>query len=220
MNGYDFSLSGAQLKALWSGALWWPEQSLMIVSDLHLGKSERVARQNGDPLPPYDTRDTLNRLAADLALSHARTVICLGNSFADITPQDSLPEEERQWLYRMQEGRRWVWIDGPQTADPIEFGGAHLTELPLPPLTFRYIAQSGTSGEISGYYHPTATRETDGRVLTRPAFLIDSNRVILPAYGTHTGGPEGRITVPDQLLRPEAVAILTGSPSTPIPMLR
>ena len=71
MNGCDFTLSGTQLTALGSGALWWPEQSLLCISDLHLGKSERIARRGGAALPPYDTRDTLTRLAADLALSGA-----------------------------------------------------------------------------------------------------------------------------------------------------
>ena len=36
---------GVLLCALGSGALYWPEQNLLCVSDLHLGKAERQARQ-------------------------------------------------------------------------------------------------------------------------------------------------------------------------------
>ncbi len=220
MDGYDFTLSGAPLKALGSGALWWPEENLLVVSDLHLGKSDRIARRGGASLPAYDTRDTLNRLAADLALTHARTMVCLGDSFDDLETIDTLPKEERQWIMRLQAGRRWVWIEGTHNAGPVEFGGAHLAELPLSPLTFRHIAQNGASGEISGHYHPKATATIKGRTLTRPAFLIDSNRVILPAYGTYSDDLKNDMPTLSDIMRPEAIAVLTGSSSNIIPMPR
>ncbi|KEJ88243.1 ligase-associated DNA damage response endonuclease PdeM [Sulfitobacter donghicola] len=220
MDGYDFTLSGAPLKALGSGALWWPEESLLVVSDLHLGKSERIARRDGAALAPYDTRDTLNRLAADLALSHARTVVCLGDSFDGLASAEALPEEERQWITRLQAGRRWVWIEGSHDPGPVEFGGAHLAELPLPPLTFRPIAQDSASGEISGHYHPKASATIKDRTITRPAFLIDSNRIILPAYGVYTGGLRAATPVIASLMRPEAIAVLTGANPAVVPMPR
>jgi DNA ligase-associated metallophosphoesterase len=220
MNGYDFTLAGATLAALGSGALWWPARGVLVVSDLHLGKSERIARRGGAALPPYETRDTLTRLAADLALSDARTVICLGDSFDDIAASQALREEERQWIFRLQAGRRWVWIEGNHDPGPIEFGGAHLAELPITPLIFRHIARSGASGEISGHYHPKATVSLRGRTVTRAAFLIDADRVILPAYGTYTGGLRAQTPVLRDLMHPQAVAVLTGPHPTAIPMPR
>jgi DNA ligase-associated metallophosphoesterase len=220
MKGYDFTLAGAQLTALGSGALWWPHEQLVVVSDLHLGKSERIARRGGASLPPYDTRDTLNRLAADLARTHARTVICLGDSFDDLIAAEHLPEEEHRWIIRLQAGRRWVWIEGNHDPGPVEFGGTHLAELPLAPLTFRHIAERGASGEISGHYHPKATVALRGRSITRAAFLIDANRVILPAYGTYTGGLNARAPVLGDLMRAEAIAVLTGPTPTALPMPR
>jgi DNA ligase-associated metallophosphoesterase len=220
MKGYDFTLAGAQLTALGSGALWWPHEQLVVVSDLHLGKSERIARRGGASLPPYDTRDTLNRLAADLARTHAHTVICLGDSFDDLTAAEHLPEEEHRWIIRLQAGRRWVWIEGNHDPGPVEFGGTHLAELPLAPLTFRHIAERGASGEISGHYHPKATVALRGRSITRAAFLIDANRVILPAYGTYTGGLNARAPVLGDLMRAEAIAVLTGPTPTALPMPR
>lgn len=220
MKGYDFTIAGARLTALGSGALWWPAQDLLVVSDLHLGKSERIARRGGTPLPPYDTRDTLTRLAADLTRYHARTVVCLGDSFDDIAASQALPEEERQWIFRLQAGRRWIWIEGNHDPGPIEFGGAHLAALPVPPLTFRHIAQSGASGEISGHYHPKAPLALRGRTISRPAFLIDTDRVIMPAYGTYTGGLRAHTPVLSDLMRAEAIAVLTGPTPTAVPMPR
>lgn len=220
MNGHKFTLAGAELIAMGTGALWWPEKSLLCVSDLHLGKSERVARKQGTILPPYDTRDTLTRLAADVARSEARVVICLGDSFDDLGAAGSLPEEERLWIARMQAGRRWVWIEGNHDPGPVDLGGTHLAELPIAPLTFRHIARPGASGEISGHYHPKADILTRARLISRPAFLADSDRVILPAYGAYTGGLRSTAPELSSLMRTEAIAILTGPEPHAVPMPR
>jgi len=43
------------------GVLYWPDQGLLVASDLHLEKGTFFA-QRGSALPPYDTLDTLERL--------------------------------------------------------------------------------------------------------------------------------------------------------------
>ena len=220
MNGYAFFLAGTSLVALGSGALWWPDKRLLCVSDLHLGKSERIARHGGAVLPPYETRDTLNRLAADLALSDAAIVVCLGDSFDDLGAARALPESERLWIARLQAGRRWVWIEGNHDPGPADISGTHLAELPLAPLSFRHIARAGASGEVSGHYHPKAQVKTPARTISRPAFLVDRDRVILPSYGTYTGGLRSHDEVLTQLMRPEAVAVLTGQKPHAVPMPR
>ncbi len=220
MNGCPFTLFGARLTALGSGALYWPDAGLLCVSDLHLGKSERIARRGGASLPPYDTRDTLTRLAADIALTDPRTVICLGDSFDDLGAAMALPEAERLWIARLQAGRQWVWIEGNHDPGPIDLGGSHLAELPFPPLTFRHMAQPGAQGEVSGHYHPKASVHARGRSISRPAFLFDRDRVILPAYGTYTGGLRSQSEVLCRLMRAETCAILTGPAPVAIPMPR
>ena len=137
MNWFDFSFHDAALRAMSSGALWWPDQRLLCISDLHLGKSERMARRGGQPMPPYETRETLTRLAGDLDATGARTVICLGDSFDDRTAAQSLPETERLWIARLQAGRRWIWIEGNHDPGPLDFGGTHLDRFDCRGLTFR-----------------------------------------------------------------------------------
>ncbi|TMV15722.1 ligase-associated DNA damage response endonuclease PdeM [Arenibacterium halophilum] len=220
MNALPLSLAGASLLALGSGALWWRDQSLLCVSDLHFGKAERIARRGGATLPPYDTRDTLNRLSADLLRTNARTVICLGDSFDDLDAARGLPEEERLWITRLQAGRRWVWVEGNHDPGPIELGGMHMAELLHAPLTFRHIARDGASGEISGHYHPKASVRLGARSISRPAFLVDRNRIVMPAYGTFTGGLRCDAAPLTTLMHRDARAILTGTTPHQVPMPR
>lgn len=220
MNGYSFTLAGADLTALGSGALWWRERHILCVSDLHLGKSERMARRGDGLVPPYETQDTLTRLEDDIRATNATTVVCLGDSFDDLAAADSLSETERMWLTRLQAGRRWVWIEGNHDPGPVDFGGTHLAELHSPPLGFRHIAKPGSSGEVSGHYHPKALIHAKGRSLSRACFLYDSDRVILPAYGTYTGGLRSDAPALQDLMRAEAVAILTGPTPRAVPMPR
>ncbi len=220
VNGHSFTLAGVSLVALGTGALWWPEQGVLCVADLHLGKSERIARHGSGPLPAYDTRDTLTRLAADLTLHQARTVICLGHSFDDLAAARALPEAEREWITKLQAGRRWVWVEGRHDVGPADLGGTSLAELPVAPLSFRTIARPGASGEVSGHYHPKATVEKDGRMITQSAFLLDRDRVIMPAYGIPSVGQQSFEAALKTLMRPEALALLTGPEVRAIPMPR
>ena len=218
MNEHHFTLAGTDLAARASGALWWPERQVLVVSDLHLGKSERIARLGGAMLPPYETQDTLARLDAEIAKTDPKTVICLGDSFDDSAAVTGLQDDIQTWLMRLMAGRRWIWIEGNHDPGPVDLGGTHLAELPLPPLTFRHIAEAGTSGEVSGHYHPKATVKTRGRNISRPCFLYDSDRLILPAFGTYTGGLRSNSPVLATLMRPEARAVLTGSVACVVPM--
>ncbi len=220
MNKIAFSFAGQDLTALGSGALWWPEQGLLCVSDLHLGKSERIARRGGPTLPPYDSRETLTRLASDLARTGATTVICLGDSFDDLVASGALAAEDRQQITAMQAGRRWIWIEGNHDPGPVEMGGTHLSEWACHDLIFRHIAQQNSAGEISGHYHPKVNLNARGRSITRPAFLLDQSRLILPAYGAYTGGLRSSAEALSGIMAPDARAILTGAQPQLIPMPR
>jgi uncharacterized protein len=217
---HAFTLAGETLHALPSGALYWPAQALLAVSDLHFGKSERRVRRGGMALPPYEVQETLTRLQADLDATRAATVICLGDSFDDLGASDGLPDEARLWIARLQAGRRWIWAEGNHDPGPIDMGGTHLAELRMAPLTFRHIADPAATAEISGHYHPKAQIRTRAGSISRPAFLIDASRVILPAYGTYTGGLRSTDPALDHLMAADAVAVMTGARALAVPMPR
>ena len=220
MNFVEFNLAGTELRALPSGALHWPAQRLLCVSDLHLGKAERHARRGGALLPPYEVHDTMQRLQDDIEATVPGTVVCLGDSFDDTDAAEAVSAELSTWLARLQAGRQWIWIAGNHDPAPVEISGSQLAEYRLSELTFRHIAEPGAHGEVSGHYHPKASLAARGHSVSRPAFLVDSDRLILPAYGTYTGGLRSRSDTLTKLMKPDARAILTGRPMATIPMPR
>lgn len=212
MSGYEFTLSGEKLVATPEGALWLPDHAVIVVSDLHLGKANRIARREGRLTPPYETMETLTRLSDVLAAHQPRTVICLGDSFDDDLAVAQISEEERAGIAALMAGRRWIWIAGNHDPAPTELGGAHLHEHVIGPLVLRHIAEPGAMGEVSGHYHPKVRMR--GR---RPCFLADSNRVILPAFGVYTGGLTVADPVFDDLFAADALALMTGKSVQPAP---
>lgn len=217
MTELSFTFAEIELQACASGALWWPDERLLVVSDLHLGKSERIARLGGSLLPPYETRETLKKLATEIEARDPAHVICLGDSFDDLMAQNALDDEENLDLVTMMAGREWVWIEGNHDPGPIALGGSHLVETTRGPLTFRHIAQGDTRvGEISGHYHPKARLAGT----SRPAFLIDDTRLILPAFGVYTGGLRSSDKALSTLMSERAEAILIGKTLHRIPMPR
>ncbi|WP_373354278.1 ligase-associated DNA damage response endonuclease PdeM [Pseudoroseicyclus sp. CXY001] len=217
MNSCEISFAGMGLTALHSGALYLAGDGMLVVSDLHLGRSERVAREAGPLLPPYEVRQTLERLQADLAATGAGTVLCLGDSFDDTAAASGLGAAERAQLLALQEGRRWIWVEGNHDPGPLGLGGTHLSELRLGPLTFRHIALAGeVSGEVSGHYHPKLGLPGAGRA--RPCFLFDAHRLILPAYGCYTGGLSARSPVLAALFEGPVQAVVTGRRALRVPV--
>lgn len=214
--GVALHLAGEALVARASGALWWPAARTLAVADLHLGKSGRMARRGGALLPPYETQETLGRLDAEIAALDPARVVCLGDSFDDLTAGDELDEAARLWLVRLAAGRAWVWIAGNHDPGPLALPGTHLAEWRAGGLTFRHEAGPGPqSGEVSGHYHPK--HGVAGQV--RPCFLMGAGRLILPAFGTYTGGLPATDPALVALTGPGALAVLTGRRALALPVV-
>ena len=207
MAAVDFTFFGARLRALGSGALFWPAAGALCVADLHLGKAQRPALAGGAPLPPYEVRETLGRLQNDLQETGARQVIVLGDGFDDPSAAARLAAPDRDLLAAITSGRHWIWIAGNHDAAPGTRTPDALPSLALQGLVLRHIADPTARAEISGHYHPKM-RLPGGRG-GRAAFLIDAARIILPAYGAYTGGLWADSDPLRSLMGPDARAILT-----------
>ncbi|MGF1447098.1 MAG: ligase-associated DNA damage response endonuclease PdeM [Pikeienuella sp.] len=217
----DLQFAGVALSLRPSGALWWAAKRLLAVADLHLGRSERSARRGGSLLPPYETADTVTRLTAEIAATDPAHILCLGDSFDDGDVPRGLAPQTRAELRDAMGARRWTWVAGNHDPRPTDLPGDWAEALTLGPLTFRHIADGPTpapgQGEVSGHYHPKARLIHRGRRLCRPCFLADRARLVLPAFGTYTGGLLVSDPVFDGLLDPTARAYLTGKRVVSLP---
>ena len=189
MSDTMIEINGATLVADRSGALWWPEERLLAVADLHLEKGSSFAK-TGQLLPPYDSRATLNRLNATVARFEPKTIVCLGDSFHDRQGPDRLDAESKGVVAMLQRKRRLVWIEGNHDAAAAAvLGGESAPEIEIGPLIFRHEPREGCAkGELAGHLHPVAVAVTRARRLRRRCFVSDGERCVLPAFGAYTGG--------------------------------
>jgi hypothetical protein len=182
------TVGGTALHADCAGVLYWPEHGLLAVADLHLEKGSSFARR-GTLLPPYDTTETLARLARLIARYAPRMVIALGDNFHDGDGPRRLSPADRAALAALQRGRDWVWIAGNHDPDPADgIGGTFVASVSLGPLTFRHQPSRHASGEIAGHLHPVARIVQRGRAVSRRCFATDGRALVMPAFGAYTGG--------------------------------
>src|SRR5688500_19447657 len=105
------SFAGHDFLVCRSGALFWPVEEALLVTDLHLEKASWFARL-GQFLPPYDSHATLTGLAADVDVTGATRLYCLGDSFHDRFGCDRLPGSARDLLMSLTSRLDWDWIIG------------------------------------------------------------------------------------------------------------
>lgn len=177
-----------------SGCLFWPDERLLVVADLHLEKGSAYAARRVF-LPPYDTTATLARLAEVIDRLAPRRVIALGDSFHDTGGASRLLPHDILALSALQRGRDWLWIAGNHDpAPPRELAGDHAAELAIGSIRFRHepseaaSSREDTTSEIAGHMHPAAIVGGRGAAVRRRCFLADASRCILPAFGAYAGG--------------------------------
>src|SRR5262245_32451995 len=189
MSDTMIDINGVRMVADRSGALWWAEERLLVVADLHLEKGSSFAR-TGQLLPPYDSRATLSRLHLAVTKYDPKTIVCLGDNFHDPQGPERLDAESRGMISLLQRKRRLVWIEGNHdAAAAVVLGGERVAEIEIGPGVFRHEPRvAPATGELAGHLHPVAVAVTRARYLRRRCFVSDGERCVLPAFGAYTGG--------------------------------
>ena len=184
-----FSFAGETFQATIDGALFWPRENALLVADLHLEKASWFARL-GQFLPPYDSHATLTALAREVERTGASRLFCLGDSFHDQFGCDRLAGNARELLIELTSRLDWTWIVGnhdPGFAD--HCGGRIRDEVELAGIVLRHEARrSDPRPEMSGHYHPKLRVHLKGRQVSRRCFVVSPTKIILPAFGSLTGG--------------------------------
>jgi DNA ligase-associated metallophosphoesterase len=193
MTAAPLHIAGERLMLDPAGALHWPAQRILVVSDLHFEKGTSAAAR-GSLLPPYDTRETLVLLSHLVRKYGPRHVVCLGDSFHDAKGASRLQAPDLARLTQLTTETDFIWVLGNHDPlPPVGLSGKATDEYRLGPLVFRHEAQAGpVMGEISGHFHPKAMVPVRGTQVCRPCFIADGYRMMLPAIGAYTGGLDVR----------------------------
>ncbi len=200
--------AGEEMVLLKNNALYWPRERALLVADLHLEKGSFYA-QHGQMLPPYDSRETLERLADSVKATGAQRVITLGDNFHDDDGTHRLDDYAAGMLESLTRALDWVWITGNHDENMQRSFGAQLTEeLEVGSIVLRHEAKAGeTQPELSGHYHPKMRLRVRGRHIARPCGVVSrgearADRMILPAFGAYTGGMDAGDPVILDALKP------------------
>jgi DNA ligase-associated metallophosphoesterase len=188
----SFAFNGEEFALVQERALYWPRERALLVADLHLEKASFYAR-HGQMLPPYDSRETLERVALAIRETGARRVFTLGDNFHDSAGPSRLEPHAAGMLAALVRATDWVWITGNHDAAmEAKTGGTLAEELRVAGLILRHQAKAGeTQPEVSGHYHPRLQITVRERAIRRPCAVVgkgERSRMILPAFGALTGG--------------------------------
>lgn len=203
--GAPFGFAGGEWRLSPCRALWWAQEQALVVADLHLEKASWYASK-GQFLPPYDSRETLERLSAAQAATGARRIYALGDSFHDSQGPMRLESGAADLLEALARRAEIVWITGNHDEGLADspLPGTVVDELTVRGVALRHIAEPGVQGaELSGHFHPKLRLRLQGRLISRPCAVQAGNRMILPAHGTLTGGLDAAAAPIRAALAPE-----------------
>ena len=179
---------GVTLDLIGDGTIFMPSEKVLIVSDLHLEKG--AALSEGAPLPHFDTIDTLQRLERRIAACAPEQVICLGDSFHTIERAYRMPAEHVAFLSKLAEKTDFQWVTGNHDRDlPTRLPGAIHDELMISGIRLCHEADlTPCLPTISGHFHPKARIKLRARQVSCRCFIAAENDIIMPAFGSYTGG--------------------------------
>jgi uncharacterized protein len=186
---FAFDFAGQRWWALPEGALFWLSERVLLVADLHLEKASYFAGF-GQPLPPYDSRATLEKLAALASRLNPQEIWCLGDSFHDNDGQARLDPASVQLLERLAASHRWLFIAGNHDGLPDgRWGTRAADEIERSGIIFRHEHDpADVRPQISGHYHPKVRVMTRAQPVRRACWVQSDTALIMPAFGALTGG--------------------------------
>jgi DNA ligase-associated metallophosphoesterase len=189
----QIEICGEHLVLLPERVIFWPAQSALVVSDLHIGKAAAF-RAAGVPVPEQTTAATLNRLTHAVQRTGAKTILCLGDLLH--APSGRTPaalDTVAAWRDRHRQ-LGFVLVRGnhdTRSGDPPDAWDIHCVDEPwsFGPFAWRH-RPAATPGKytFAGHIHPAVSLNGPGRQqLTLPCFHFGAQIALLPAFGEFTG---------------------------------
>lgn len=142
-------------------------------------------------LPRYDTRATLQKLHDLIGSYRPERLICLGDSFHDTHAYARFDDRDKTMLHAMVHAvPYWYWVLGNH--DPLlasELPGERHHVLQIQDVLLAHVPQYMLYWQIIGHFHPKLYAQVSGQRVSGPAFVKGDMHLIMPAFGSFTGGP-------------------------------
>ncbi|MEO0793818.1 MAG: ligase-associated DNA damage response endonuclease PdeM [Verrucomicrobiota bacterium] len=191
MECISLQVAGDEL-VLWADhAIHWPNQAMLIVADIHLGRSQ-VHRDRGLFLPEGNDQRDLDRLAALLDRTNAKQLLVLGDLFhgqASVEPETL--QRLKGWVD--QQGVTLALVDGNHDRrslrkQDIDFVERHGEPLEVGPFLMAHEpCEHPSLYPLCGHLHPGIRyRDGVGCAFRSKAFWLRQQHAILPAFGGTT----------------------------------
>jgi uncharacterized protein len=173
--------------------LFWQEEKALILSDLHIGKTNHF-RKSGIAVPTNIIKEDMQRLVQSIQFFKPQKIIIVGDLF------HSIENKEHEWLAKWRNDFKaieFILVKGNHDIVENEWYGNNNIkvhkELLLNNFVFvhhieDYKDQQEGDYIISGHVHPAVTIKGLGKQSLRfPCFYFTEKYAILPAFGKFTG---------------------------------
>lgn len=193
MSALAVKVAGERLLLLPEKAVYWPAQAMLIIADIHFGKAASF-RALGVPVPRGTTTENLNALDALIAAHGARQVAFLGDFLHARAAHASSTQQAMLAWRATRPALRLLLVRGNHdrhAGDPAAALGIELVDEPhgIGPFAFCHHPDLEASGyALAGHVHPAWVLATRFDALRLPCFVVGRQRMILPSFGSFTGG--------------------------------
>ena len=186
-------VAGETVLLLPEKALYWPAEKMLIVADIHFGKAAAF-RALGVPVPRGTTTENLTGLDALVDAHGAQHIVFLGD-FLHARAAHASATQQAMLAWRVRRSSlRLTLVRGNHdrhAGDPAAQLGIELVDEPhqVGPFAFCHHPDLDTPGyALAGHIHPVYVLATRFDALRLPCFVVGSERMILPSFGSFTGG--------------------------------
>ena len=189
----ELMAGGESMLLLPQKAVYWPREKMLVIADIHFGKAAAF-RAQGVPVPRGTTSENLAALDALMALYETRQIVFLGDflharaAHAVATVAAMLAWRDRHPALRL------VLVRGnhdKHAGDPAASLAIEMVDEPynVGALSFCHHPDIWGPGYVlAGHVHPVLRLSSRLDSLRLPCFLAGPTRLVLPSFGSFTGG--------------------------------
>ncbi len=187
------AVAGETLMLLPEKAVYWQARQMLIIADIHFGKAASF-RAQGIPVPRGTTTENLAGLD-DLIERHGACHVMFLGDFLHARAAHASSTQGAMLAWRQRHPQLALMLvrgnHDLHAGDPAAALGIELVDEPhqVGPFAFCHHPDLDSPGyALAGHVHPVYVLATRFDALRLPCFVVGQERMILPSFGSFTGG--------------------------------